>query len=68
MVDIELILQQLRAFGHQVKHTFATPTNGGDHEFLVDGAVLTLEEVRTLLADDEASGRPKSPIHIGPLS
>ena len=28
------------------------PTNAGDYEFEVDGATLTLEEVRTLLMDE----------------
>lgn len=67
MVDIELILQQLRAFGHTVTHTFATPSNAGDHEFIVDGNVLTLEEVRALLAADDESGKPKTHPIPGPF-
>lgn len=62
MIDTDLIVNQLRAFGHDVTHVITTPNNGGRYEFTVDGAVLTLEEARGLIADDEAAGKPK---HIG---
>jgi hypothetical protein len=63
MVDIELILEQLRSFGHTVTHTYATPANADDHEFIVDGETYTLQGVRDLLTLDAESGKHKTPIH-----
>ena len=59
MVDIDLLTDTLRAYGHAVTHVHKTPANAGEYEFTVDGNVLTLEEARTLLAADEESGPPK---------
>ena len=53
MVDIDLILQKLRALGHAVEHPHAIPSNAGDYEFTVDGKLLTLAEVRSLLEADQ---------------
>ncbi len=62
MVDIELIANQLRAYGHTVTHIHNAPNNGGTYEFTVDGNIVTLEEARALLAADEETGKPKHPV------
>ncbi len=59
MVDTDLIVQQLRAYGHAVTHVMTVPNNAGIYEFTVDGNNLSLEEARDLLAADETAGRPK---------
>lgn len=59
MIDTELLVNQLRAYGHDVTHVITIPNNGGRYEFTVDGAVLSLEEARGLLADDENAGKTK---------
>ena len=52
MIDTDLLVTALKKKGHEVGSVFAVPTNAGDYEFEVDGATLTLEEVRTLLMDE----------------
>ncbi len=59
MVDTGLLVNQLRAFGHTVTHVMDVPNNAGVYEFNVDGKVLTLEEARALLANDEETGISK---------
>ena len=59
MVDTDLLVNQLRAYGHTVTHVITVPNNAGMYEFTVDGNVLSLEEARDLLAADENSGKPK---------
>jgi hypothetical protein len=57
-VDTELIVHSLRKRGHTVEGVIKVPDNAGDYEFIVDGATLTLEETRDLLArDQEEDGR-----------
>lgn len=53
MLDLDLLLSQLRKYGHTITHTGGTPSNAGSYEFVVDGKVLNLEETRALLAADE---------------
>ena len=62
MVDLDLLANQLRAFGHTVTSHFAVPNNAGTYEFHVDGKAITLEEARALLAADEETGKTKHPI------
>ena len=64
MVDTELLVNALRAYGHTVTHTTNVPKNAGMWEFDVDGKMLTLEEARELLAADEESGPPTHPTVI----
>jgi hypothetical protein len=59
MVDLELLANQLRAYGHTVTNYFKVPENAGEYEFVVDGNTLALEEARALLAADEETGPPK---------
>jgi hypothetical protein len=56
-VDTELIVNSLRKRGHTVEGVIKVPDNAGDYEFIVDGATLTLEETRDLLARDQEEGR-----------
>lgn len=59
MVDLDLIANQLRAYGHTVTSYFPVPANAGEYEFTVDGQVLSLEQTRALLAADEETGPPR---------
>jgi hypothetical protein len=59
MVDLELLANQLRAYGHTVTNHFKVPQNAGEYEIVVDGNTLTLEEARALLAGDEETGPPQ---------
>ena len=56
MIDVDLIVEQLRARGHAVSHVNPVPENAGEYEFEVDGALLSLSETRALLAADQAAG------------
>jgi hypothetical protein len=55
MVDIDLLVQQLRQRGHRVGHVISVPDNAGSYEVEVDGTLLNLEQARALLAEDEAN-------------
>ena len=59
MVDTDLLVNQLRLYGHTVTQVHKTPANAGEYEFTIDGNILTLGEARALLADDEETGRPR---------
>ena len=50
--DIDLLVKQLRARGHEVKYVHAVPDNAGEFEFTIDGDYLNLEEARQLLERD----------------
>ena len=54
MVDIDLLVQQLRAFGHTVADVHPVPANAGDYELMIDGENLNLDEARRILESDEA--------------
>jgi len=54
-VDTGLIIESLRKRGHVVASVIPVPENAGEYEFIVDGETLTLEEVRSLLAEDQAA-------------
>ena len=56
-VDTELLANSLRKRGHTVEGIIKVPDNAGDYEFIVDGATLTLEEARDLLARDQEEHR-----------
>jgi hypothetical protein len=60
MVDIDLVVQQLRRYGHTVEHVVPVPENAGDWELTVDGANMPLEAVRLLLEreGDSAASAP----------
>lgn len=54
MVDIDLLVQHLRAKGHDVRSVHRVPDNAGEYEFIIDDNVLNLEDARRLLEQDEA--------------
>jgi hypothetical protein len=69
-VDTDLIVESLRKRGHTVESVIKVPDNAGDYEFIVDGATLTLDEVRELLERDQAEDRrapaaPKTAVTTG---
>jgi hypothetical protein len=53
MVDIDLVVHELRRFGHTVGPVISVPENAGEWELTVDGNLLPLEEARRVLAEDE---------------
>lgn len=53
MVDIDLLVQQLRKHGHTVEGVHQVPPNAGEYEFIIDGNFLNLEEARRLLELEE---------------
>jgi hypothetical protein len=53
MVDTDLLVATLRAHGHTVGHVIPISANAGTYEFEIDGEVLTLEEARALIEEDE---------------
>jgi hypothetical protein len=52
-VDIDLIVSQLRGYGHSVGKVISVPDNAGEFEFVVDGETLSLSETRALLEEDQ---------------
>jgi hypothetical protein len=54
MIDIELLVQQLRMHGHKVDSVIRVPENAGDFEFMIDGKLLTLSDVRGELEQDQS--------------
>ena len=54
MVDIDLIVQTLRAHGHTVEDVHHVPENAGEYELIIDGNVVNLEGARRVLELDEA--------------
>lgn len=71
-VDTGLIIESLRKRGHVVGSVIPVPENAGEYEFIVDGETMTLEEVRGLLADDQAADtgrvRRRTPEPLEPAS
>jgi hypothetical protein len=54
MVDIDLLVQNLRAKGHDVRDVHAVPADAGEYELTIDNEALNLEEARRVLElDDE---------------
>jgi hypothetical protein len=53
MVDIDLLVNTLRAKGHNVHGVHHVPDNAGDYEMIIDNKAYTLEEARHLLELDE---------------
>ncbi len=61
MVDFDTLIASLRRYGYTVQHTIEVPGDAGSAEFMVDGQLLSLAEVRGLLevaeAKEAAQGR-----------
>jgi hypothetical protein len=55
MVDIDLLVQQIRQHGHSVDSVIPVPENAGTYEFIIDGSPLSMSEARILLEHDEAA-------------
>lgn len=53
MIDIDLLVQQLRDSGHAVDSVIPIPENAGECEFILDGGMLSLSEARLLLERDQ---------------
>jgi len=53
MLDIDLLVQQLRLRGHKVDSVIPVPENAGEFEFVIDGKLLTLSDVRGTLEQDQ---------------
>jgi len=54
MIDIDLLVQQLRAKGHSVEGVHQVPPNAGEWEFIIDGRFLNLEQARRVLELDDS--------------
>ena len=55
MVDIDLIVKQLRENGHTVEDVHVVPPNAGEYGFIIDGEGANLDEARAILERDEAN-------------
>jgi hypothetical protein len=53
MVDIDLLVNALRAKGHTVRDVYHVPENAGEYELTIDDNPLTLEQARHLLEREE---------------
>ena len=53
MLDVDLLVTQLRKAGHTVGNVIPIPENAGEFEFQIDGDLLTLAEARLLLEEDQ---------------
>ncbi len=57
MVDIDLIVRELRSKGHNVKDVHHVPENAGEYELIIDGEPVNLAEARRLLELDADEAR-----------
>ena len=53
MVDYSTLIASLREYGFEVERVIEVPANAGVAEFVINGQVRTLAEVRQMLADAE---------------
>jgi hypothetical protein len=61
MVDIDLIVRELRANGHVVEDMHHTSPDAGQYEMIIDGTVVNLEGARGILELDQSKQRrPKA--------
>jgi hypothetical protein len=58
MVDIDLIVNTLRANGHNVEDVHHVPPNAGEYEMIIDGNVVNLEGARQILELDQGNQIP----------
>jgi hypothetical protein len=58
MVDIDLIVGELRAHGHTIEDLHHVPPNAGEYEMIIDGTVVNLDGARRILDLDQAKQRP----------
>jgi hypothetical protein len=57
MVDIDLIVQELRAQGHTIEDLHHTPPDAGEYEMIIDGDVVNLEGARHIIERDREKQR-----------
>lgn len=57
MVDIDLIVRELRASGHTVEDLHRVAPDAGEYEMIIDGNVVNLEEARRVLELDPTKPR-----------
>jgi hypothetical protein len=55
MVDIDLLVKQLRENGHTVEDVHVVPPNAGEYAFIIDGEGVNLDEARLILERDTAT-------------
>lgn len=53
MIDYNVVVASLRTYGFAVERVIQVPENAGDSQFLIDGKLFTLTEVRAMLAEAE---------------
>ena len=61
MVDIDLIVNTLRAHGHTVEDLHHVPPNAGEYEMIIDGTVVNLDGARRILELDGSKKRQSRP-------
>ena len=54
MVDIDLIIKELRDNGHTVEDVHIVPPNAGEYALTVDGEALNLDQARHVIELDQA--------------
>ena len=57
MIDIDLLVNQLRNNGHSVDSVIPLPENAGLYEFIMDDHLITLDEARLILEQDQERRR-----------
>lgn len=53
MVDYDTLVASLRTHGFAVERVIQVPETAGDSQFMIDGKLFTLTEVRNMLAEAE---------------
>lgn len=57
MIDYDTLVASLRMHGFAVERVIHVPENAGDSQFVIDGKLFTLEEVRLMLAEADKQGK-----------
>jgi hypothetical protein len=57
MVDIDLLVQALRAQGHAIEDIHRVPPDAGEYEMIIDGKVVNLDGARQVLELDKSKRR-----------
>jgi len=57
MVDIDLIVHELRRYGHTVEDVHPVSHDAGDYEMIIDGVEVNIEGARSVLESDQAKRR-----------
>ena len=52
MVDIDLIVKELRENGHTVEDVHQVPPNAGEYVLIIDGEEFNLDQARGILEQD----------------